>query len=87
MNFNRVNSVASTSIDAVYDMYVVAELTLNSRDDRPRDQHGSFVTRTGKEMRNVEKKGDGSRIVFLKESLVFKGATRKRHDNATLTSK
>jgi len=71
MNFNRVNRVASTSIDAVYDMYVVAELTLNSRDDRPREQHGSFVMRTGKEMRNVEKKGDGPRIVFFKRIIGF----------------
>ena len=29
-------------------------------------QHGSFVTRTGKEMRNVEKKGNGLCIVFFK---------------------
>lgn len=38
-------------------------------------QHGSFVTE--KEMRNVEKKGNGPRIVFLKESLVFKGGDAK----------
>jgi hypothetical protein len=44
--------------------------------DRPR-QCGSFVTRIGKEMRNVEKKGNGPRIVFLKESLLFKGGDAK----------
>jgi len=67
MNFNRVNRVASTPIDATVTYvrtYVVAELTLNSRDDRPRDSTAPLWRESARKWETSRRKGT-VRVLFF----------------------